>query len=96
MPTFLHEQESKSPAGASPGADLEAKTDSRCREYGVNTRQLLLDSRVRGNDGRVVRQAHHERLTGYRIPGNIPFMPRIIFAIPPLENCFIIFCVCSN
>ena len=31
-----------------------------------------------------------------RIPGNIPFMPRIIFCIPPLENCFIIFCVCSN
>ena len=32
----------------------------------------------------------------HRIPGNIPFMPRIIFCIPPLENCFIIFCVCSN
>ena len=34
--------------------------------------------------------------SGYRMPGNIPFMPRIIFAIPPFENCFIIFCVCSN
>lgn len=28
-------------------------------------------------------------------PGNIPPMPRIIFAIPPLaENFFIIFCIC--
>ena len=30
------------------------------------------------------------------MPGIMPFMPRIILAMPPLENCFIIFCVCSN
>jgi hypothetical protein len=30
------------------------------------------------------------------MPGSMPFMLRIILAIPPLENCFIIFCVCSN
>jgi hypothetical protein len=30
------------------------------------------------------------------IPGIMPFMPRISLPMPPLENCFIIFCVCSN
>ena len=29
-------------------------------------------------------------------PGIIPFMPRISLPMPPLENCFIIFCICSN
>jgi soluble lytic murein transglycosylase-like protein len=31
-----------------------------------------------------------------RIPGNMPLMPRISCPMPPRENCFIIFCVCSN
>jgi hypothetical protein len=31
-----------------------------------------------------------------RIPGIIPLMPRISCAMPPRENCFIIFWVCSN
>ncbi len=30
------------------------------------------------------------------MPGNIPFIPRIIFPIPPFEKVFIIFCICSN
>ena len=30
------------------------------------------------------------------IPGNIPFIFRIIFAMPPLAMVFIIFCICSN
>jgi|GEM_PF-369342 len=30
------------------------------------------------------------------MPGSMPFMPRISLPMPPLENCFIIFCVCSN
>ena len=29
-------------------------------------------------------------------PGISPFMARIIFCMPPFENCFIIFWVCSN
>ncbi len=82
LPTFLREQESRSPAGARLGADLGTKLDSRRWRYG--------DSKG------VVRQARHEQAAGQRIPGNIPFIPRIIFCMPPLENCFIIFCVCSN
>jgi len=31
-----------------------------------------------------------------RMPGSIPFIPRIIFCMPPLATIFIIFCVCSN
>src|SRR5574340_1736070 len=31
-----------------------------------------------------------------RIPGIMPFMPRIIFERPPLPIIFIIFCACSN
>ena len=30
---------------------------------------------------------------GQRMPGIMPFIPRIIFCNPPLENCFIIFCI---
>ena len=33
------------------------------------------------------------RQAAYRIPGNIPFIDRIIFAIPPFAIIFIIFCV---
>ena len=29
--------------------------------------------------------------SGQRIPGNIPFIPRIIFCSPPLATIFIIF-----
>ena len=29
-------------------------------------------------------------------PGSMPFIPRIIFCMPPLATIFIIFCVCSN
>ena len=47
-------------------------------------------------DGLTMNGSNPPRTVGHRIPGNIPFIPRIIFAIPPLENCFIIFCVCSN
>ena len=32
----------------------------------------------------------------YRIPGIIPFIPRIIFASPPFCIFFIIDCICSN
>src|SRR5512143_2090886 len=32
----------------------------------------------------------------YRIPGSMPFMPRIILERPPLPIIFIIFCACSN
>ena len=32
----------------------------------------------------------------YLIPGNMPFIPLIIFCMPPLLTIFIIFCVCSN
>ena len=32
----------------------------------------------------------------YRIPGIIPFIDRIILAMPPFCICFIIFCICSN
>ena len=37
------------------------------------------------------------RRADYRsMPGNMPFMPRIIFCMPPFENCFMTFCVCPN
>ena len=42
----------------------------------------------------LVRGAWHNQWAYSR--DNIPFIPRIILAIPPPENCFIIFCVCSN
>jgi hypothetical protein len=32
----------------------------------------------------------------YRMPGNMPFIERIIFCMPPLATIFIIFWVCSN
>ena len=31
-----------------------------------------------------------------RIPGNIPFIERIILAMPPLAIIFMSFCACSN
>ena len=31
-----------------------------------------------------------------RIPGIMPFMPRIIFIMPPPFSFFIIDCICSN
>jgi hypothetical protein len=43
------QQESTSPAGARPGADVEAKVESRRWRHGGET-NLLLDSRFRGND----------------------------------------------
>jgi hypothetical protein len=43
-------------------------------------------------------EAHiNVEIKSYRpIPGSLPAMPRIILAMPPLLNIFIIFCICSN